>query len=239
VIVIWAIALVIGWALIYAPLLPDHYIFPDDLPPDQRTGFITAVYLSLVTLTTLGFGDVFPQSDVMRILTPIEAFMGFAIITASLTWFISVYSVLSNQRELAQYVGVLRDAELRSGTAVERLDPQTSSAIFSQLTSNMLVVLNDLVQYPTTYYFHGRDDEGNLSCMLPYLNELAQRGQQPGRDQAIRFQAMALSSALEKTCDVLSRQYFSDNSLSCDEAIVRFMRDHYPRGLHTADTTDP
>ena len=228
VILSWTVALLLGWALIYLPLLPDHFQFADDLARDHQSGIVTAVYFSMVSLTTLGFGDIYPNSNIMRLITPIEALMGFAIITAGLTWFISVYSVLSNQRGLARQLGALREAERRTMTPVERLDPRTATEIYTQLTARLTVVHNDLVQFPTTYYFHGQDGGANLSSALPYLLELAQRGQQPELNGSVRFQATALSVVLESVAVALASRYYDDASLSLDEVIARFQREHDP-----------
>jgi hypothetical protein len=228
VILSWTAALVVGWALVYLPFLPDHFQFADDLSRDHQSGLVTATYFSLVSLTTLGFGDIYPDSGMMRVVTPIEALMGFAIITAGLTWFISVYSVLSNQRGLARQIGSLREAERRTMTPVERLEPQTTTEIYSQLTARLIVVHNDLVQFPTTYYFHGQDNGANLSSELPYLLELARRGQHPIVHESVRFQAAALSAVLEGFTRVLADRYFDDTSLSCEDVIARFQHEHEP-----------
>jgi voltage-gated potassium channel Kch len=41
---------------------------------------IKSIYFSVVTITTLGFGDIYPVNDIARILTAIESVIGIVII---------------------------------------------------------------------------------------------------------------------------------------------------------------
>ena len=69
------------------------------------------LYLSLVTLVTLGYGDIVPTSDWLRILQQLEALTGFAIVTASLSWVISIYPALGRRRALANKASLIRASE--------------------------------------------------------------------------------------------------------------------------------
>lgn len=46
----------------------------------EPLGFIESIYFSVVTITTLGYGDIFPMTDSGRILTGIEALLGIVLI---------------------------------------------------------------------------------------------------------------------------------------------------------------
>jgi Ion channel len=65
VIATWALLLILGWALVFWPHVPDGFRF-DPGTAERDAGFLEAVYLSLVTVTTLGFGDITPEADVPR-----------------------------------------------------------------------------------------------------------------------------------------------------------------------------
>src|SRR5215212_2787789 len=56
VIATWALMLVVGWALVYWPHLPEGFRFDPGLT--TKDGPLEALHISLVSLTTLGFGDV-------------------------------------------------------------------------------------------------------------------------------------------------------------------------------------
>jgi uncharacterized membrane protein len=67
------------WALAYilvGSLSPDAFRFTTG-PPDSRSmeGF-NAFYFSFVTLSTIGFGDIAPVSNVARMLVVMEAITG-------------------------------------------------------------------------------------------------------------------------------------------------------------------
>ena len=53
----WAALLAVGWALVLWPHLPEGFLLAPGLNPSAYSGFLDALYLSLVTLTTLGYGD--------------------------------------------------------------------------------------------------------------------------------------------------------------------------------------
>ena len=46
------------------------------MPGGGESDFLTWVYFSFTTLTTLGYGDVAPRSDVARMLAILEALIG-------------------------------------------------------------------------------------------------------------------------------------------------------------------
>lgn len=48
--------------------------------PDSFGTFFDAFYWAVVTLTTVGYGDIYPVSDIGRIVSMISSFMGIAIV---------------------------------------------------------------------------------------------------------------------------------------------------------------
>src|SRR4051812_27785677 len=60
VVIMWVALEVLGWALICLPHVPDGFIYSSGLDPAAYPDFAEAVYISLVTISTLGFGDVVP-----------------------------------------------------------------------------------------------------------------------------------------------------------------------------------
>ncbi|MPN23573.1 Cyclic nucleotide-gated potassium channel [bioreactor metagenome] len=48
--------------------------------PDTFNSFFDAFYWAVVTLTTVGYGDVYPQSDLGRIVSMISSIIGIAIV---------------------------------------------------------------------------------------------------------------------------------------------------------------
>jgi uncharacterized membrane protein len=79
------VLLVIGWALLYWVHLPSTFLLASGLDPKTHSGFNDALYLSLSTLTTLGCEDITPTSEWLRVVTLLEAMVGFEISTVSLS----------------------------------------------------------------------------------------------------------------------------------------------------------
>ncbi len=48
--------------------------------PDSFDTFFDAIYWAVVTLTTVGYGDVYPHSDIGRVVSMISSFVGIAIV---------------------------------------------------------------------------------------------------------------------------------------------------------------
>lgn len=48
--------------------------------PNSFETFFDAIYWAVVTLTTVGYGDVYPISDIGRVVSMISSFMGIAIV---------------------------------------------------------------------------------------------------------------------------------------------------------------
>ncbi len=48
--------------------------------PDSFNTFFDALYWAMVTLTTVGYGDIYPISETGRIVSMVSAFMGIAIV---------------------------------------------------------------------------------------------------------------------------------------------------------------
>ncbi len=56
----WAALLALGWAFIFLPQLPQGFNFDLALDPSRHSGFLDALYVSMVNLTSLGYGDISP-----------------------------------------------------------------------------------------------------------------------------------------------------------------------------------
>jgi hypothetical protein len=90
---VWLTLEIVGFALLYHPgLLADGF----DVPAGSEPGLVLALYTSIVTLSTLGYGDVTPTAPLFQALTGLEALIGFALLTLTISYVLNVYSVLQH-----------------------------------------------------------------------------------------------------------------------------------------------
>jgi Ion channel len=82
-ILFWAGIEILGFASVYyAGMGEENFAFDNDVEPD----FGAALYLSGVTLATLGYGDITPISPLYEGLALGEALIGFAILSLSISY---------------------------------------------------------------------------------------------------------------------------------------------------------
>ena len=72
-------------ALLTVGMLALSYIFVTALivfqvEPDTFGDFFKAIYWATVSLTTVGYGDIYPTSDIGRIISMVSSFLGIAIV---------------------------------------------------------------------------------------------------------------------------------------------------------------
>jgi hypothetical protein len=74
-------------------LSPGAFVFTAGGPNSAHdmTGF-TAIYFSFITLTTVGYGDIVPISNIARMLTSIEAVTGTLFMAVMIARLVSLYS---------------------------------------------------------------------------------------------------------------------------------------------------
>jgi len=87
----WASMLLLGFALVHWALGLQMSV------PERQSTFFTALYFSGTTLFTLGLGDVVPTSAAARIVTVVEAFVGFAFLALVIGYLPVVYQAFSRR----------------------------------------------------------------------------------------------------------------------------------------------
>ncbi len=223
----WTSLVAVGFALIYWPRLPASFLFSTGLEPSANAGFIDALYLSAVTLATLGYGDITPASDWLRVLAPIEALTGFGILTAAISWVLSIYPVLSRRRSLAREATLLRKAEVDVGAAVERLGSEEAARTLQELASRMVAVEGELVQFPVTYYFHNAEESNSLPVALPYLLGLAEKAGGEELPPEVWLRAGMLRGAIEDFSNrVASKAFLGLEAASTEQVLRAYADDH-------------
>ena len=172
----WTTMIVVGWGLIYWPFLPNEFLvdFGLDLERDSPENFLTALYFSMVVLATLGFGDIVPTDQWLRLIVPLEGLVGFGLLTAGISWFLSIFPALSRRRRLAHQIALVREAE---DEPVDRWKADAMIALLDAFASQLIAIRSDQIQFPVIYYFRDADPKSELVPNLRYLLDTAGRVQ--------------------------------------------------------------
>lgn len=200
----WGILVVLGWTLIYWPHLPDSFVFSTGLQPARRSDLLDAVYLSLVTAATLGFGDIVPAAGWLRLATPLQALVGFALLTAAVSWVLQIYPALTRRRVLALRLALLRRADTLD--SLRELDSPLPAVLLESLAGGIAQVRMDFTQHAEIYYFRDNDPSASLAATLGHATDLA-RSALTSRRADVRQAASVLTCALEDLADLLDEQF--------------------------------
>jgi hypothetical protein len=175
-VLVWGAALIVGFALIYAPWVPDFSISPAESGP--MADWALALYYSGYSAVTLGVGDVTPDGTFPRLLTVMEAGFGFAIITVTVSYLLSVYSARSQATILSlsvfRFIG-RGDGEDPVSLLIDVADSGAEEEVTDWL-GRIEVILAEFVelegQYPLINYFHEPRDDRALPIAISDLLDL-------------------------------------------------------------------
>jgi hypothetical protein len=203
VVLTWGFMAVVGWTLIYFAQMPEGFAYGSELNPAARHDLIDSLYLSLVTIATLGFGDVVPTSVSLRLAAPFEALFGFMLLTAAVSWVLEIYPALHRRRVLAMQLSTLRrarEAEPDAGIDGVPVDVLTS------LAASVVEARNDFTQYGATYYFRDLEVDASLAASLEYATQLAAEASASSRPQ-MRMAGALMSTAVDSLAELLDQEF--------------------------------
>jgi len=161
---LWAGGLISGFALLFLASGSTLHA------PETTAGFFTDIYLSGTTFFTLGIGDVTPQTTLARVLTVVEAGMGFAFLAL-----IIGYLPALNQSFSRREVNIsLLDARAGSPpTAAEMLRRHSHSQGLESLRQLLhewerwsAELLESHLSYPVLAYFRSQHDNQSWIAAL-------------------------------------------------------------------------
>ncbi|MEU8523353.1 ion channel [Streptomyces sp. NBC_01216] len=217
---LWTLTVVAGWALIYWPHMPGAFVYGNGLSPADHDGLLDALYVSLVTISTLGLGDIAPTEGWLRILAPMEGLVGFALLTATVSWILGIYPALARRRALALRLSHLA----RARPTREQLDSEAGAGILGGLATDIAGVSVDLLQYAESYYFHDGDDATSLACRIGYAADLADQAAGARRPE-VRLSASVLRAALDDLAAILDERFLRTDGPPA-RVFDAFARDH-------------
>lgn len=222
VVLTWAAIQAIGWALIYLPHVPEGFLYSEGIDPGLYPDPLEALYFSMVSLSTLGFGEVVPIDPFVRLLSPLQAVTGFALLTGGATWLLQLFPTLARRRSTALYLTLLGRAQYAG--QLGGLDPAGSSAVLHSVAQQIAGVRVDLSQSPESYYFREGEAPTSLGHALPVAQALADAAvRSPHSD--LRLAGSVLDDALEDLGRCL-RDNFGAHGDSRADVMKSFARDH-------------
>lgn len=212
---VWIALVALGWALIYLPHVPDGFTY-SGVDPDDYHPFLEALTYSLVALTTLGLGDAVPTDPVIRLLSPLEALTGFALLSAAVSWFLQLYPALARRRALAIELTSLHSSGLSAlPTAVS---PGYAASVVSSVARAFAEVTADLVQNTEIFYFTERDERLSASRATGYAMELRDTATRSD-DPDLHAAGVLLAHVLDELARVLTDQYPHVTGESTDDVL--------------------
>jgi hypothetical protein len=164
---VWALWLVVafaGW----------HYGLHSPVSaPEGKPTFATYLYLSATTFITLGFGDVAPRTSLARLITDVEAGIGFGFLAVVIAYLPVLYQTFS-RREVE--IGLL-DARASTPPSVaellRRVAPYADLGDLTTLLRNWerwsAELLESHLSYPSLMYWRSQHDKQSWLATLTLI----------------------------------------------------------------------
>ena len=198
----WAGFTLVGFALVYLPHVGSQFVFQAGVNPANHRGFLESVTASIGALITLSEG-IQAKSEWISIIWGCEATIGFGLLTASVSWLLSIYPVLEERRSLAERAALLHNAELQNRIdMIKDCGAEVHDWIMG-IAADVASLRNQMAQFPISYYFYMGEPRTALAGALPYLYELSERGVRSERP-AVRLAATALGGAVDDYLELLA-----------------------------------
>jgi hypothetical protein len=221
VVLTWGAIAILGWAMLYFAQMPTSFAYSSELNPAARNEVFDSLYLSLVTIGTLGFGDIVPTSPFLRLIVPLEALFGFMLLTAAVSWVLQIYPALHRRRVLALQLSTLRDAR-RAHPDVSVDDIPTD--VLAGIAGAVVEARNDFTQYGATYYFRDLEADASLAVSLEYATQLATEAAASEQPQT-RLVGSLISGAVASLAGLLDEEFLQLGG-DTDAVIKAYAEDH-------------
>ena len=223
VVLCWALLQAIGFALIYMAGFPDGFRLINHADADGGHSFGIMLYFSLQVMTTLGLGDVMPIAYWLRIIVTLQALIGLALLTASVSSIVLIYPALGRVRLLSRRTTILNRAAKDTGIDIISGDVDD---LLADLANCVIQTRVDFIHFPIIYYFHSDHRRSSLAAALPRLMHFAETGSRLEAPERVRLTAATLREGLEDLAALLDERFLHTGSI--DPAVVfrAYAKDH-------------
>ncbi|MDF9749462.1 potassium channel family protein [Arthrobacter sp. ES3-54] len=202
VIAAWTGLAILGWALLYLPHLPGGFVYGEGVP--QQGDFAEAVYISMGSLSTVGYGEIVAGPPLLRLLAGLQSITGFALLTATVSWLLQLFPALTRRRTLAHQLNLMREAGGQEGIA--GLDPTHSAALIESLARSVATVSVDLSSLRESYYFREVEQRSSLAATVAYAQDLSSEAKLSDNTE-LRFAGRMLHASLDDLAAVLRGKF--------------------------------
>jgi hypothetical protein len=171
-VIIFLATLILAFALIYYPRMPAQFTHTVETESSPLTD---AFYFSGVTLTSMGYGDIVPRTQLMRLLAIFESAWGLLLISLVIAYLITIYRALERKRAVALSIyhqaGEGADA---AGYIAHHFVDGRFYGLREELraaTRDIQELLEAHIEHPVIHYFHPVEVYKGLPRMLFVLLE--------------------------------------------------------------------
>ncbi len=207
IIVSWVALVWSGFALVYFPRVAVGFDFSHAPAASSHDGIVEAMSLSLGSLITISEG-AYAKFHWLQLAQGLEAVIAFGLLTASVSWLLSIYPVLEARRSVAQGATLLHHAERENQMDLVRDAPDKSQEWIFQIGEELATLRNQMSQFPITYYFDMNEPETALAGALSYLYELAGRASREPV-AGLKIAGTVLGGAVESFLEMLAEDFLS------------------------------
>ena len=169
----WVLALILGFALLMWSLEA-----PVRQAGDAPAGFGDYLYLSGTTIFTLGLGDVTPLSPAGRLLTVLEAGMGFGFLACVISYLPVLYQSFSRREVTISLLDARAGSPPSASELLLRLararNPAALAPFLMEWERWAAEVLESQLSYPIlSYYRSQHDNQSWLAALTTVLDACA------------------------------------------------------------------
>ena len=165
----WALLLISSFAVLHWSLgTPLH-------TPDGRAGLLTDFYMSGATFFTLGFGDVTARYPMGRMLTVVEAGVGFGFLAVTIGYLPVLYQAFSRREASISQLDARAGSPPSAAQVLLRWAPSRNPAALDDFLKEWecwsAELLESLLSFPVlTYYRSQHDNQSWLAALTTVLD---------------------------------------------------------------------
>ena len=230
----WGLMIVLGFSLIYHPFLGREFVMASGLDIRDHRTFFDAFNVSLGSLISLG-GDFNTNSRWLRFAMGLEAVAGFVLLSASLSWVLSIYPVLEYRRSAAHRMSLLHYAHSLERVGLSAIPERETEQLVVGLAADLTKIRNDLMQFPITYYFHEDDPQSAWPGALSLAKDIAQRANRAESSEVVRLAGVVLQGAIQDFLVLVGEWFLQMRGEKDQEKLLAaYAADHFRQQLHSA-----